>query len=83
MPGSAADTTPPNPSPTPSEQRLAVERALDELNILSPQTARILDLHYSKHLSLRSIAAVLKLSPAAVERELRFAKAWLRTRLKL
>jgi len=82
MPGSAADTTPPNPSPTPSEQRLAVERALDELNTLSPRTARILDLHYCKHLSLRRIAVALNLPPAVVVRELRFAKAWLRARLK-
>jgi DNA-directed RNA polymerase specialized sigma24 family protein len=82
MPGIAADTSPQNSTPTASEERLAVERALEELAALSPRTARILELHYFRHLPLCSIAIVLNLSPSIVAQALRFAKAWLLTRLK-
>jgi DNA-directed RNA polymerase specialized sigma24 family protein len=46
-----------------------------------PQCARMVDLHYFAGLSFKETGAALGLPTAAVIRELRFAKAWLKLRL--
>ena len=43
--------------------------------------ARMIDLHYFAGLSTKQTAAALRLSPRLVIRDLRFAKAWLQSRL--
>ena len=65
---------------TESEARLVIERALEELAIQSPRAARLLELRYFRRLPLRRIAIVLDLPLSRVEHELRFAKAWVRSR---
>jgi DNA-directed RNA polymerase specialized sigma24 family protein len=52
------------------------------LDAMDPLCARMIDLHYFAGLSFKETAAVLDLSPHAVIRDLRFAKAWLMLRLE-
>lgn len=58
-----------------------VKEWLGWLDAFDPVCARMIDLHYFAGLTTRETAFVLKMSPRAVVRDLRFAKAWLRTKL--
>jgi RNA polymerase sigma factor (TIGR02999 family) len=58
---------------------LALDRALEELTALDPRKARVVELHFFGGLNYDEVARTLDLSPATVGRELRFARAWLRT----
>lgn len=58
-----------------------VKEWLGWLDTFDPVCARMIDLHYFAGLSTRETAVALKMSPRAVVRDLRFAKAWLRTKL--
>jgi DNA-directed RNA polymerase specialized sigma24 family protein len=51
------------------------------LDRMDPLCARMIDLHYFAGLSFKETAAALGLPLAAVIRDLRFAKAWLKVRL--
>jgi hypothetical protein len=51
------------------------------LDIFDPLCARMIDLHYIAGLTPKETAAVLKMPPQAVIRDLRFAKAWLAAKL--
>jgi DNA-directed RNA polymerase specialized sigma24 family protein len=48
---------------------------------MDPLCARMIDLRYFANLSIKEIALLLHLPPAAVLRELRFARSWLRIRI--
>ena len=65
----------------PSDDVLAVEEALEQLERSSPRSAEVITLSFFGGLSSEEIAEVLKLSARTVEREVRFAKAWLNGRL--
>jgi ECF sigma factor len=51
------------------------------LDMFDPLCARMIDLHYFAGLSTKETAAALDLPLQTVVRELRFAKAWLQTKL--
>ena len=56
----------------------ALDEALDAISGADPRKARIVELHYFAGLTHGEIARTLELSPATVDRDLRFAKAWLK-----
>jgi RNA polymerase sigma factor (TIGR02999 family) len=60
---------------------LALDRALERLSSLDPRKARIVELRYFGGLNYEEIAAAMKSSPATVGRDLRFARAWLKSEL--
>ncbi len=65
----------------PSHDVLALNEALQELARSDPRKSRILELRYFGGLEGEEIAAALDVSPSTVARELRVAKAWLKTYL--
>jgi RNA polymerase sigma factor (TIGR02999 family) len=56
---------------------LALDRALQELEKLDPEQARIVELRFFGGLTLEETATVLDVSPATVKREWAIAKGWL------
>lgn len=70
---------------TPEERPvdiLELDDALEKLRQLDEQKSDILVLHYFGGLTYEETAAALDLSPATIDRSLRFAKAWLANELK-
>jgi hypothetical protein len=59
-----------------------LEQWLSRLEGFDPECARMIDLRYFTGLTTRETAAALGLSPQAVIRDLRFAKAWLQARIR-
>jgi ECF sigma factor len=51
------------------------------LDRFDPMAAAMIDLHYFAGLTTKQTAAALRLAPEVVIRDLRFAKAWLQTKL--
>jgi hypothetical protein len=51
------------------------------LDATDPLCARMIDLHYFAGLSIKETAKVLRLPAAAIIRELRFARSWLRIKM--
>lgn len=64
------------PAQSPDEDLLDLDRALERLAERDTRKAAILELHVFGGLSYEEIAAALDLSTATVNRELRFARAW-------
>ena len=66
---------------TISRERAAVLVALDEavqaLHEIHPRRSKVVELRYFGGLNNREASAILKVSEATVERDWRFAKAWL------
>jgi RNA polymerase sigma factor (TIGR02999 family) len=62
---------------------LALDQALIRLEALDPRTSEVLHLTYFAGLDRQQIVDVLQLSLATVDRELRFARAWLSKELAL
>jgi len=56
---------------------LEVEEALDQLNKIDTRKAQIIELNFYGGLTYDEIAEALGISAATVDRELRFAKAWM------
>ncbi len=69
------------PSGTPTDELLALDRALDDLEALAPRKALVVKLRYFAGLSIAETAAALEVSPATVKLDWSFAKAWLHRRL--
>ncbi|MBK8245981.1 MAG: hypothetical protein IPK85_01045 [Gemmatimonadetes bacterium] len=61
---------------------IGLDEALTRLAVHEPRKARVVELHYFGGLNYDEIASTLELSAATVDRDLRFAKAWLRTELR-
>ena len=61
---------------------LALDDALNRLDELDPQQARIVELRYFSGFTIEETASVLGLSDSTVKREWRVAKAWLRHELE-
>lgn len=57
---------------------VALDEALSELSVISPERARIIELRYFGGLTIEEIADVLDISTATVSRGWRSARAWLR-----
>jgi len=66
---------------TASAEVTELDDALRRLETFDARKAQILELHYFGGLTYDEIAAVMKLSASTVDAELRFAKAWLRSKL--
>lgn len=69
------------PASAPGEQWLEVEQALSALERHDPRKCRVVEMAFLVGLSQQEIAETLAVSLATVERDLRFARAWLRERL--
>jgi RNA polymerase sigma factor (TIGR02999 family) len=65
----------------PSDDALAVEEALEEFEAEYPRKAQVVTLSFFGGLTAEEIAEVLGLSTRTVERDWRFARAWLNGRL--
>jgi RNA polymerase sigma factor (TIGR02999 family) len=65
----------------PSVDLLALDAVLGELEAENPRKAEIVQLRYFAGLTDEEIAEVLGCSTRTVERDWRFARAWLRARL--
>lgn len=65
----------------PSAEISDLDDALRRLEAFDPRKAQILELHFFGGLTYEEMAEVLHLSTSTVDTELRFAKAWLRSRL--
>jgi RNA polymerase sigma factor (TIGR02999 family) len=66
----------------PEIDLLALNEALDELTIMDPQQAQIVELKFFGGLSIEETAEVLGISHATVERDWKIARAWLRRQLE-
>lgn len=60
---------------------MAIEGALEQLESIDPRKAQAIELSFYGGLTYDEIAETLAISPATVDRELRFAKAWLYSQL--
>jgi RNA polymerase sigma-70 factor (ECF subfamily) len=60
---------------------VAVDEALEELELEDPRQAQIVELRFFGGLSVDEIASTLKISRATVKRDWATAKLWLRNRL--
>jgi RNA polymerase sigma factor (TIGR02999 family) len=67
---------------TRSAEITDLDDALRRLESFDARKSQILELHYFGGLTYDEIAEVMRLSAATVDTELRFAKAWLRSRLE-
>jgi len=56
---------------------IVLHDALDQLGAIDPRKSRIVELKYFGGLTTNEIAEVLQLSPATIERDWSFARAWL------
>jgi RNA polymerase sigma-70 factor (ECF subfamily) len=61
---------------------LALHDALDELAVLDPRQAEIVELRYFGGLTEQEVATVKMLSPATIRREVAAARFWLGRRMK-
>lgn len=61
---------------------LTLDKLLDQLAQVDPRAAEVLQLTYFGGLARDDIAAVLDLSVPTIDRELRFARAWLAAQLQ-
>ena len=61
---------------------LALHEALDDLAVLDPRQAEIVELRYFGGLTEQEVATVKKLSPATIRREVAAARFWLGRRMK-
>jgi RNA polymerase sigma-70 factor (ECF subfamily) len=61
----------------PEVDLIAVHDALDRLAALDPRKGRIVELKFFGGLTTAEMAEVMQLSPATIEREWSFSRAWL------
>jgi RNA polymerase sigma factor (TIGR02999 family) len=64
-------------SPEPPADLVALDEALERLTALDARKAQVIELHFFGGLTHEEAAEALGVSVATVERDLRFAKAWL------
>ena len=69
-------------NPTSHSSLVEMEEALVELEARDPRSGEILHLTYFADLTVEEIAGVLNISVPTVYRELRFARGWLKDKLK-
>lgn len=70
------------PTSGPDIDVIALHDALTELAALDPRQAEIVELRYFGGLTEEEVAAVKKLSPATIRREIAAARFWLGRRMK-
>jgi len=67
----------PQDTPVDAVDTLALNVALDKLEKLDPDQARIVEMRFFGGLTVEETAAVLAVSPATIKREWAMAKSWL------
>jgi RNA polymerase sigma factor (TIGR02999 family) len=77
----ALDDVNPSENPHPVEY-LVLDEALTRLGGIKPRYAQIAELRYLAGLTIDETAETLSVSPATIEREWAFARAWLRRELR-
>ena len=70
------------PSPQTGFEVIALDEALQQLADVDERLVRIVELKYFGGLAIREIGQLMNLSARTVNRELRLARAWLRSRLE-
>jgi RNA polymerase sigma factor (TIGR02999 family) len=60
---------------------LDLNRALDELGLLDPERVKLVELRYFLGCTAEETAALMEMSKATVDRELKFIKGWLFRRI--
>jgi RNA polymerase sigma factor (TIGR02999 family) len=68
-------------APDRADDLLVVDDALDRLAARDPRAARVVELHFFGGLTYEETAEALGVSAATVDRDLRFARAWLHREL--
>ena len=68
-------------TPNPESTIIALDEALQRLMVFDARKGSVIELHYFGGLKHDEIAAVLSISVATVERELKAAKDWLREQI--
>ena len=61
----------------PSVELMALHNALDALATIDKRKSRVVELKFFGGLTIAEIAELMKLSPATIEREWAFSRAWL------
>ena len=64
-----------------NDEILALDTALDQLEILDPRKVRVIELRYFLGCTVEEAAVLLSVSPSTVDRDIRFSLAWLHERL--
>jgi RNA polymerase sigma factor (TIGR02999 family) len=70
------------PLAAPQVDVLAIHQALDRLQTIDQRKGRIVELKFFGGLTTDEIAEVMGISPATIEREWSFARAWLHEEMK-
>ncbi len=65
-----------------AEQTLELDDALRRLHAENPRAAEVVELHYFAGLTIERIAELKQLSTRSIDRDWRFARAWLRDALR-
>ena len=65
-------------APTPDEELLALDEALNQLAALDARKAQLVELRFFEGLTNDQADAVLGISPTTADRDWAFARAWLR-----
>lgn len=65
-------------SPSPDDELLALNDALDQLAAAHPEKAELVKLRYFAGLTADDAAAALGISPSTADRQWTYARAWLR-----
>ncbi len=68
-------------APDRADDLLVVDDALERLAARDDRAAKVVELHYFGGLTYEETAEALAISPATVDRDLRFARAWLHREL--
>jgi RNA polymerase sigma factor (TIGR02999 family) len=69
-------------TPERSNEMLALDSALDELEKSNPRQAKVVEMRYFAGLSVQEIAEILQIGTRSVEREWALARIWLYQRLR-
>lgn len=70
-----------NPETDPDGYVMALSQALDELAVIDPRQARIVELRFFGGMTIDETGALLEVGHATVERDWNLAKAWLHRRI--
>ncbi len=65
-----------------ADELVALDIALDRLNIINPRQRQVVELRHFGGLSVEETAEVLRLSPITVKRDRAAAKAWLKGQMR-
>lgn len=68
-------------APEVGEELLNLDEAISQLAAIDARKADVLELHYFGGLTYEEMSEVLGLSSSTLDREIRFARAWLRAKL--